>query len=291
MKIALVYDRDSRVGVGERCRRVLEHQPGLQVSQFDLKEIRQVTGGFDLYLRLDDGDYAAPFPAGLHPYAWWVADTHLKHPLRCIIRNAPDCDALFCFQKEGAWEVSRATGRLARWLPPACDPVNPSSAFVPHSQRRWDIAFVGTTGKYTLRKVVLELIKSGYPNAFIGTAHHSELFSIYSQARIVVNYAINNDLNMRIFEAMAAGALVLNNRIKDNGFEDIFSPGQDCVVFDDPTTGELKRLIDHYLSHREDGERIARAGFTLAERHTYRERLREIGRIVLNRGAREADFF
>ena len=142
-----------------------------------------------------------------------------------------------------------------------------------------------------LRKVVLELIKSGYPNAFIGTAHHSELFSIYSQARIVVNYAINNDLNMRIFEAMAAGALVLNNRIKDNGFEDIFSPGQDCVVFDDPTTGELKRLIDHYLSHREDGERIARAGFTLAERHTYRERLREIGRIVLNRGAREADFF
>ncbi len=280
MKIALVYDRGSRVGVGERCRRVLEHQPGLEVSQFDLKEIRQVTEGFDLYLRLDDGDYAAPFPAGLHPYAWWVADTHLEHPLGCIIRNSPDCDALFCFQKEGAWKVGQTTGRLVRWLPPACDEAGPAPVFVPHRERRWDIAFVGTTGKYTLRKVVLELVKSSYPNAFVGTAHHSELFSIYSQARIVVNYAINNDINMRIFEAMAAGALVLNNRILDNGFEDIFAAGRDCVVFDDPTTGGLKRSIDHYLAHRDEGERIARAGFALAGRNTYRQRLAEILRVM-----------
>ncbi len=281
MKVALVYDRDSRVGVGERCRQVLERRPGLHVSQFNLKEVRQVTGGFDLYLRLDDGDYASPFPDGLHPYAWWVADTHLRYPLSCIIRNAPACDALFCFQKEGAWKVSQATGRLVRWLPAACDPAAaPVPVFVPYQQRRWDIAFVGTTGKYTLRKVVLELIKSGYPNAFVGTAHHSELPAIYSQARIVVNYAINNDINMRIFEAMAAGALVLNNRITDNGFEDIFAPGTDCVVFDDPTTGELKRLIDHYLARHDEGERIARSGFALAARHTYKERLAEILRVM-----------
>ena len=279
-RVALVYNRNQRVGIGERCQRVLEAASGLSATQFDLKDIRSVKSGFDLYLRLDDGDYGEPFP-DLHPYAWWVADTHIGHAFRKIAAHGARCDHLFCFQKEGAERVSRQTGKTVHWLPAAADYCSPSPVFVPHAKRKWDIAFIGTTGKFSLRKVALELIKSEYPNSFIGTAPHTELFQYYSNARIVVNYAINNDINMRAFEAAGAGALVLNYRIVNNGFEEIFKAGENCAVFSDVTTPELKENIDFYRANPAYVERIAKNGFDLVNsQHTYKHRLDAIFRTV-----------
>jgi spore maturation protein CgeB len=85
---------------------------------------------------------------------------------------------------------------------------------------------------------------------------------------------------MRTFEAMGAGALVLMFRIKDNGFNSIFTENKNLVVFDD-IVGGLKTKIDYYLKNTEERMRIAKEGFNLIRNnHTYRHRLLEMFKIM-----------
>ncbi len=84
MKVALIYNRNQRTGLGERCQKILENYKNLEIAQFDLNEIQKVKGGFDLYFRIDDGDYTLDIPHNLHPSAWWVADTHLPKSYKKI---------------------------------------------------------------------------------------------------------------------------------------------------------------------------------------------------------------
>lgn len=281
MRLALIFNPGCRVGIGERCAGVLRNFPGITFECFDVRAAASLRGGFDLYLRLDDGDYALGGLDHLHPLAWWVADTHLKHSFNNIVINARATDFLFCFQKEGSERLARLLDRRVFWLPAAADYIVPPLSFVPFAQRRRDIAFVGTTGKFSLRKVALELVRSEYPDSFVGTAPREELPGIYAQSRLTVNYSINNDINMRTFEAMGAGALVVTSRIRNNGFEELFTSGENCLVFDDITTGELKTVIDRALSALQESESIARAGWELVNaRHTWFHRMQMLLRIA-----------
>lgn len=84
---------------------------------------------------------------------------------------------------------------------------------------------------------------------------------------------------------MGAGALVVTSRIRNNGFEELLTPGENCLVFDDITTGELKTVIDRALADPKKSEGMARAGYELVNsRHTYYHRLRELLRVAGGRG-------
>ena len=45
---------------------------------------------------------------------------------------------------------------------------------------------------------------------------------IYSESKIVLNASINGDLNMRVFEALTSGALLVTDRI-ENGLDTLFA--------------------------------------------------------------------
>lgn len=280
MELALIYNPNQRVGLGERCFNVLKEYKGLEISQFDLNGVQSIKGGFDLYLRIDDGDYTLDIPHNLKPSAWWVADTHLPKPYKKIRKKIKNYDFIFCCQKEGAERLYGETGKYIIWIPWATDEVRVSFTFPQEKDKIWDICFIGTEGKHSLRKVVLEILRINYKNIFIGRAHFTELRDYYSKSKIVVNYPINNDINPRIFEAMSGGALVITYWIRDNGFSEIFKVGENIVVFDD-ILKEMKEKIDYYLQNREERKEIALKGFELVNRyHTYRHRLREIFRIM-----------
>ncbi|MCM8824360.1 MAG: glycosyltransferase [Candidatus Omnitrophica bacterium] len=280
MRFALIYNRNQRVALGERCLKVLKDYPRLKISQFDLKEIQNIKTEFDFYLRIDDGDYSLDLPSGLRPCAFWVADTHLPKPYRRIKAKVKNYDFVFCMQKEGAQRLSKETKKNCFWVPWAEDEVPSDFRFIPDKEKVYDICFIGTEGKYSLRKVVLEILKINYKNFYFGRVPYTELFNYYSKARIVVNYPINNDINARIFEAMSGGALVITHRIKDNGFEDIFQEGSHLVVFDE-ILKELKLKIDYYLGNKDEREEIAHNGFEYVKNnHTYRHRLKEIFKII-----------
>ncbi len=280
MRLALIYNRGQRTGLGERCQKVLETYPQLDVSQFDLREIRKVKGGFDLYFRIDDGDYTEDIPSGLKPSAWWVADTHLPKAYRKIVRKINNYDFVFCAQKDGAEKLSQKRGRKVHWIPWATDSIPEGFLPLAEEEKKWDICFIGTSGKYTLRRVVLEILKLNYKNLFIGMVPYTQLFDYYSRARIVVNYPINNDINARIFEAMGAASLLVTYRIVDNGFTDLFEEGKHLVVFDD-ILKEMKEKIDYYLESTDERRKIAEEGFRYVQNnHTYRHRLTQMFKIM-----------
>lgn len=271
MKLALIFNKDRADTIG--C--YFEHAAaGLEIG-FDhfWTSDANIPAGYDLYLRIDHGDYKYDIPAHLKPCAFYAIDTHLGKPYKKIKEQARHYDFVFCAQKTGVKKLRKDIGIEAKWVPIACDPEIHKDLKI---ERRLDIAFVGTEGKKNLRGEFLDLLAQRYPNSYIGRADSRLMSNIYSSAKIGFNYSINNDINMRMFEVLSCGALLVTNRIKpDSGFSELFSDGKDVVAYGN--TSELFKKIDFYLSHAEERKRMAEEGHSLAvSRYTYRERLKKM---------------
>ena len=97
----------------------------------------------------------------------------------------------------------------------------------------------------------------------------------YSQSRTIFNRSVRNDINMRVFEAVACGSLLVTNDLRDNGQDELFRDGTHIATY--RSAEELVEKIDFYLSHESERERIAATGQTEAHsRHSYRLRMLSI---------------
>jgi hypothetical protein len=106
---------------------------------------------------------------------------------------------------------------------------------------------------------------------------------VYSSSKIVFNKSIGGDVNMRVFEALAAGALLITDRI-GNGLDHLLTEGVHYVGYD--TVEEAVEQIDRYLADEPARARIADAGQALLQtRHTYDVRLERILQTVQVAGA------
>jgi spore maturation protein CgeB len=104
---------------------------------------------------------------------------------------------------------------------------------------------------------------------------------IYSASKIGINFSLNNDINMRMFEILSCGAMLLTSQIEDNGFSELFKEGKHLITYKDKE--DLKEKIIYYLEHEEEREAIAQAGCKLAvEEHTYKNRLEKMFSIIKN---------
>ena len=154
----------------------------------------------------------------------------------------------------------------------ACDPEIHKKLDIP---KKYDIGFVGTDGKKSTRKELLKELGERYPGSFLGTAPFTEMSRIYSATKIGFNYSIKNDINMRMFEIMSCGALLVTNKLKRCGFEELFKDGEDLVTY--RNRKELFALTDYYLEHEKERERIAEKGHSLTVKvHTYERRVRKM---------------
>ncbi|MBI4355044.1 MAG: glycosyltransferase [Candidatus Omnitrophica bacterium] len=279
MRVALIFNWDRADTVGLYFQRALAGT-GHTVDHYWTKAAAAIPRTYDLYLRVDHGDYTDDLPADLQPCVFVVVDTHLPKPYKKIRRQVTHYDLVCCAQQEGALRLQRDTGTPCCWLPLGCDPEIHRRLEVP---KQYDIGFVGTDGKKSLRKQLLAQLTQRYPRSRIGTAPHTEMASIYSAARIAFNYSLRNDINMRMFEVLSCGALLVTNAIHDNGFGQLFRDREHLVSYQSPD--ELWRLIDYYLAHEAEREAIAARGRHLATAaHTYRHRvgvlLELVGRLL-----------
>src|SRR5262249_20237210 len=105
-----------------------------------------------------------------------------------------------------------------------------------------------------------------------------EMGAIYSRSKIVFNKSINGDLNMRFFEGLAAGALVVTDRI-GNGLTDVACEGEHYVGYS--SIDEAIAVVHHYLVSDDEREAIARRGQAHAfTHHTYAHRMAQIREAV-----------
>lgn len=267
-RVALIYDdRERPETTGVYCRRALESL--VDVVHFRADELNAIPDrGFDFYLNIDDGlEYH--LPAGLHPCGWWAIDTHLNFE-RCP-RKARGFDLVLAAQRDGAARLEAEGIASAQWLPLACDPEIHRRHEVEKSH---DVAFVGNLFPGP-RTELIERLRRRFRSTFVGRAYFEEMARIYSAARLVFNRSLRNDVNMRVFEAMAAGSLLLTNDLAENGQAELFRDGVHLATYRDAE--ELLDKAAYYLERETVRERIAAAGRNEAlERHTYRHRMQTI---------------
>jgi O-antigen biosynthesis protein len=271
-RVALVFDHKARPETtGVYCRRALGTL--VEVEHFLPSELSRIPRtGFDLYLNVDDG-LKYRLPADLRPAAWWAIDTHLNFAW-CLEKARP-FDFVFAAQRDGAARLRAAGVASADWLPLACDPVLHRGRDVP---KRYDVAFVGNVFPGP-REDLLGLIARRYPNTFVGRAYFEEMAALYSAARVVFNRSLKNDVNMRVFEALAAGSLLLTNDLRDNGQDELFQDGVHLAAYREPE--DLLDKLAFYLARESLRERIAAAGRDeVLAKHTYAHRMETLLRAV-----------
>jgi spore maturation protein CgeB len=185
-------------------------------------------------------------------------------------------DYVFASQKDGAVRFRHDGIVNAVWLPFGCDPeIHAKSG----SQKIYDVAFIGSDG-WGRRRRLLERLKRRFPNSYIGRASHTEIGKIYSQAKIVFNCNIFNDLNMRVFEALCSGSCLVTNS-DDSGLTDLFIAGKHLLTYS--SEDEAISVIEHYLANDAEREGIAQAGRDeVLHKHTYFHRVRTIMETVFS---------
>jgi len=214
------------------------------------------------------------FPRGLEkiqsPTACYLIDVHQGLQEREIY--ALFFDYIFVAQKDYIEHFKRKEHPNVFWLPLACDPEIHGKRDMP---KYFDIGFVGSPNFSLRRQRLLDLLARNFKmNDYQRFYPKEEISNIYSKSKIVFNCSVNGDLNMRVFESLASGSMLITDRI-DNGLYDLFKDGVHLVSYQDE--GSLLKKIEYYLKHDEEREAIATSGMQLAlSAHTYKHRVQTI---------------
>jgi hypothetical protein len=248
MKIALIYNNDCAHTTAVYFERVIKNA-GIGYKHFRTDDAH-IPAGFDLYLRIDHGDYKHDIASSLHPAVFYAIDTHLPKPFKKIVRQARHYDIVFCAQKPAVEKLRRQAKTDAQWSALGCDPAVHRKMDVP---KKYDIGFVGRNALKFHRGRHLRLLKATYPNSFIAEAPFTRIGEIYSASKIGFNSAIYDDVNMRVFEIMSCGCFLMTNRIKNPGLYELFTDGVHMITYTDDT--DMLKKAAYYLAHDDERER------------------------------------
>jgi len=202
------------------------------------------------------------------PKVLLVGDTHHMHqPIQSLIRYAqeePFDFVIFDHTRHHARFFAEAGLRNLFWLP-ALD-----YGFEPRELRgapAHPLTFVGQAGRFhPWRCHVLEQVKAAGLPLEVLRGRLSETADFYADSQVTLNISLNGDLNLRVFEALAAGGFLLTDQLPaESGLPRLFEPGRHLDTWRTP--GELIEKIRHYLAHPAEAQRIRREGQAELIRH------------------------
>jgi glycosyltransferase involved in cell wall biosynthesis len=216
------------------------------------------------------------FPISLErfecPTIWWGIDS--PHNFMKHIAIARLFDHTFLAQKEYVVRLKEEGIQSVSWMPLAF----PSNSIAQtDSPRAMDVAYVGSMDwdLYPQRKRMLDQIANNFPNSYIEKASADQMLEIYQKSKIVFNFSFKNDINMRIFEAMGSGAVLVTNKIESNGMEDLFKEATHYLNYS--AENNLIDLIKRILQDPELQASISEnARDNIIRNHTYEHRASEI---------------
>ncbi len=202
---------------------------------------------------LFQSDHSGPLiHAGLEtfslPKLWYAVDAHLHGWYR---HYAPVFDTVFCAQQNRVAELS-AFHPDVRWLPLYC--ARDLEPF-PWEQRDLHVSFVGkidprfNAGR---ERLFSELDSLGI------TVHLTtgDWAPVYRRSKVVINDAVQDDLNLRFFEAPGAGALLITDELS-HSIADILVPGEDCLIYRHGDAVSCAEQVRWALSHEHEAATMA----------------------------------
>jgi len=206
------------------------------------------------------------------PTLWYAIDTHMdfeKH-----VRIGRLFDMTFVAQRQYVEPLKARGLTQVQWLPLAF-----ASELLPGTppERNIDIAYVGSDDAtvHPHRSILLNALRGRFPSHRFGRATPEEMGRIYAAARVVFNRSVNNDLNMRFFEAMGAGAVLVTDRVVDNGVETLFEEGRHYICYENEE--DLLCKVSDVLQNPDRLLAISTAAQSLVlSSHTYAHRASDI---------------
>lgn len=228
----------------------------------------------DLYLWVESvsGHYPLNLEALRCPKVCYLIDSHLQ--LSAHLEWAKQFDMVFIAQREYLDEF-RTLGVKAYWLPLGCDPEVHCNSDLP---KLYPVGFVGGVQSGSRREALLTQLATQIPIHY-ERCFWDDMARLFSQSQIVFNEAIRNDLNMRVFEVMSTGTLLMTDMAKNSGQDELFRDGEDYVVYRDSNICDVARF---YLDNEELREQIAARGRRLVHNaHTYAHRMDDLLAVVL----------
>ncbi len=221
----------------------------------------------DFYLWVETGLNDVPSDIQDHDFlkVCYLIDTHINFDRHLEI--AQNFDFVFLAQKAYVQTMIKAGVKNVMWMPLACDPDIHRKVNV---TKECDVGFAGSISlKLDRRRNLLERIQKKF-NLDSQRKFMDEMAEHYSKSRIVFNNAINNDLNMRVFEALCSGSLLITDHATGSGLDELFNNKEHLVIYDDK---DLEETIAYYLDNEADRESIARKGRKeVLAKHTYKHR-------------------
>lgn len=233
-------------------------------------------GTFDLHFEADWGEDALkgfiPYEVSKipHPNVFWASDTHISpESYQWRLNHARHFDTVFCAQQKAVDNFRRDGIKNVHWMPHAVEPLAyPKQTTI----KKYDVCFVGHINSEN-RIDALDRLFRVFPNFWYGQRTFEEAAEKFGESKIVFNISITDDLNMRTFEGMATGSLLLTSRNAE--VESVFEDGRHLVLYDN-----LDDMIDkarYYVEHEEERERIACAGYEeVMAKHTFEHRVKQV---------------
>lgn len=215
---------------------------------------------------------------------WYCADEHRHHfngnnnvVGQPYIEYAKQFDYIFLRQKS---VMPYYPKNKTFWFPHSVQIESiPKNVF----QYKYDIVFI--SGSITAeRQNILDKLK-GF-NVFFkaGGLSEPDYMELTSLGRIAINRTQTNrgEVNKRIFEAMAAGCMLLTNECKDSHLEELFRDKVHLVVYKDEK--HMLDLIKYYLGNTIEREKIAKTGYEeVMKNHTSDKRVKQIISFIYNK--------
>jgi len=144
------------------------------------------------------------------------------------------------------------------------------------TEKKYDWCFIGNLHEDKLRYI--NALKEAFPNCFVGKAFGEDMARIYAESKVIFNISYHGDVNMRMFEAMAMGGMLLTNA--NYNIKKVFD--SEVAQYEEFPVACVERM-KYYLEN--DGVREKIANDNLDEvlyNHTYKDRMRELLEVMTN---------
>lgn len=209
-------------------------------------------------------DYVPPSPNAV----WWI-DSHLGKEYR--LERSKKFDKVYLAQLNDVQYFRDNGCKDVEWLPLAAEP----DLWKPMAvAKKYDVSFIGFLN-CEKRIEYLELLFKSQPNFFYGVKFFEKAVQKFNESRVLFNISIKDDVNMRMFEAIATGVPVLNNKISNNGQEVLFEEGKHFVGYEDKA--EMIKQANKMLENNAWAKELGEAGKNhVIKNHCYEHRMQKV---------------
>lgn len=185
---------------------------------------------------------------------------HLRAPIKTLVtyalRQNFDFFILDHNKQHAHWYVEAGLRNVV-WIPAlllARDFLSPLS----YPQK--NITFIGQVGAYhPHRSRLIEYIQSTDLPLEIDSVPQQIAAKRYNNSSITLNCSLNGDLNLRVFETLASGGMLMTDRLSPlSGLYSLFTEGEHLIDFDGHADFEKKAR--HFLAHPAERNEIAQRG-------------------------------